>query len=125
MYHALRDIFGDANHIQAAHAGRQEHHRQHPVLWFTHGFSEGEIIFDNAVRGGRRGMIRRIFHQHRAKDNHHQHDSAPDNKGFFQPDRRQQVAIDKFKTEAAKAISANREGGNQTFTLREPLHAVR
>ena len=93
--------------------GRQEHHHQHPVLWFYAWIQRGvKSIFDNAVRGGRRGMIRRIFHQHRAKDNHHQHDSAPHNKGFFQPDRRQRVTIDKFKTEAAKAI-APIEGGNQ------------
>ncbi|MEG9130421.1 hypothetical protein VPJ33_22890, partial [Acinetobacter baumannii] len=44
---------------------------------------EGNIVFHDAVgRGGCR-VIWRIFHQGRAKDDHHQHDSAPDNEGFF------------------------------------------
>ena len=100
MYHALGDIFRHANHIQAAHAGSQEHHRQHPVLRFTHGLRQGEVIFDHAVNAFH-FLLRRIGHQHRAEDNHHQHNGAPNHKGFFQTDGFQQVAVDEFKTKAA------------------------
>ena len=125
MDHSLGNIFRYANYVQTAHAGRQEHHRQHPVLRFTHRFGEGEVVFHDAVgRGGCR-VIWRIFHQGRAKDDHHQHDSAPDNEGFFQANGGQQVGINEFEPQAAETIGANGEGGDQPFTFREPFHAVR
>ena len=34
------------------------------------------------------------------------------------------MAINKFEPEATEAIGTNGKGGNQPFTLREPLHAV-
>ncbi|MNI64858.1 hypothetical protein D3C73_1203270 [compost metagenome] len=65
-----------------------------------------------------------IFHQRRAKDDHHQHNGTPDNKGFLQPDGFQQMSVDKLEAEAAEAIRADSKSRNQPFTLREPFYAV-
>ena len=124
MHHSLGNIFRYANHVQAAHAGGQEHHRQHPVLRFTHRFGECEVVFDHAIVRGD-GVVRRVCHQRRAENDHHQHDSAPDDKGFFQTDRRQQMGINKLETQAAKPVRTDRESRNQPLTFREPFDAVR
>ena len=72
-----------------------QHPRQHPVLGFTHGLSQGEVILHHAVNGFH-FLLRCVFHQGRAKQDHHQDDSPPDHEGFFEANRRQQMRVDKF-----------------------------
>ena len=123
MRQALCNIFRHANHIQPTHTRRQEHHCQHPVLRFTHGLRQGVVILNHAIFRFH-FLIRRVFHQRGAKDDHHQHNRAPNHEGFFQTHSAQQLAVDEFKTEAAKTVRTDGKGGNQPFTLREPFYTV-
>ncbi|MNC22186.1 hypothetical protein D3C75_701800 [compost metagenome] len=123
MHHALRNIFRHTNHIQATHAGGQEHYCQHPVLRFTHRFCQGVVLFSYTVCGFH-FLQWRIFHQHGTQQNHHHRQTTPNHEGTFQADGCQQMAVDIFEAQAAETVRTNGKCRNQTFTLREPFHAV-
>ncbi len=121
-HHLLADILGYADDVEAAHAGGQEHQRQHPVLRLAHRLGQGEVTALALLYGS--GLLGSILHQHAAHQHHGHGDQPPQLEGGLKAGAGEQQQIDVFETETAETIGTDGAGGDQPLALREPLHAV-